>query len=207
VSLTAAWTYGAVGVCVLAALLVGAWLFLGRDTGASAPQRTLPGAPAIGGPFQLVDQTGRPTDQSVLTGRWSAVFFGYTFCPDTCPTTLTALGQAQRRLGASGSRFQTIFISVDPARDTPAQLKAYLDNPAFPTGTLGLTGSTAAVAAAARAYKVYFARVGSGADYTVDHSAAIYLMGPDGRFRRPLSHAMAPDLIASQIRAAMSEPG
>src|SRR6185295_6464221 len=81
---------------------------------------------AVGGPFQLVDQTRRKVDQTVLKGKWSAVFFGFTNCPDACPTTLFALGQAEKLLGAKADAVQTIFVSVDPARDTPERLAAYL---------------------------------------------------------------------------------
>ena len=81
---------------------------------------------AVGGPFQLVDQSGRSVDQSALRGKWSAVFFGYTYCPDACPTTMMALGQAEKLLGKRAGDFQTVFITVDPARDTAGQLAAYL---------------------------------------------------------------------------------
>ena len=155
----------------------------------------------IGGPFHLVDQNGAAVDQHILDGKWSAVFFGYTYCPDSCPATLQALGVAARQLGAA-TPFQTVFITVDPARDTPAQMKTYLQNQGFPAHAVGLTGSPNQIAAAAKAYGVYYAKSGTGEDYTVDHSAAVYLMDPHGRFARPLSHDMAPALIAQQIQAA-----
>jgi protein SCO1/2 len=155
----------------------------------------------IGGPFKLVNQDGRAVDQHILDGKWSAVFFGYTYCPDTCPATLQALGAAARQLGDKAP-FQTVFISVDPARDTPAQMKTYLESQGFPAHAVGLTGSPTQIAEAAKVYGVYYAKSGAGADYTVDHSAAVYLMDPKGRFARPLSHDMAPALIAQQIEAA-----
>ncbi len=164
-----------------------------------------PGAKAglqIGGPFHLVNQDGKPVDQHILDGKWSAVFFGYTYCPDTCPATLQALGAATRQLGGAAKTFQTVFISVDPARDTPAQMKTYLANQGFPANAVGLTGTPQQVAQAAKAYSVYYAKSGSGEDYTVDHSAAVYLMNPQGVFTRPLAHDMAPTLIAQQIKAA-----
>ena len=158
----------------------------------------------IGGPFHLVNQDGRPTDQHVLDGKWSAVFFGYTYCPDTCPATLQALGAASRKLG-DPKDLQVVFISVDPDRDTPKQMKTYLASQGFPAHAIGLTGTPAQVAQAAKAYSVYYAKSGTGADYTMDHSAAVYLMDPKGRFTRPLSHDMAPDLIAQQIKAAQAQ--
>ncbi len=95
-----------------------------------------------------------------------------------------------------------VFISVDPDRDTPQQMKTYLQSQGFPAHAIGLTGTPAEVAAAAKAYSVYYAKSGTGADYTMDHSAAVYLMNPGGKFTRPLSHEMTPDLIAQQIKAA-----
>ncbi|MDP3299920.1 MAG: SCO family protein, partial [Phenylobacterium sp.] len=98
---------------------------------------------AIGGPFQLVDTTGRTVNQDVLKGKWSVVFFGFTHCPDICPTTLFEMAQVEPLLGADAENVQTVFISVDPGRDTVAQMKAYVANDAFPKRLLGLTGSAA----------------------------------------------------------------
>jgi protein SCO1/2 len=168
---------------------------------ACGPAGAGPG-PSIGGPFHLVDQYGAPVDQRILKGKWSAVFFGYTYCPDVCPATLQALGAVSRRLGPDARSFQVVFITVDPARDTPSQLKTYLDSQGFPAHVVGLTGTPQAIAEAAKAYGIYYAKSGEGSDYTMDHSAAVYLMDPDGRFQRPLSHDMSPDLILSQIKAA-----
>lgn len=171
--------------------------------------KTLAGGPAaapsaVGGPFHLVDQTGAAVDESLLKGKWSAVFFGYTYCPDVCPTTLANLGQATGDLGALADRFQVVFITVDPERDTPQALRTYLSSPTFPKGTRGLTGSAAQIAAVAHVYRVYYQKVPSGRTYSMDHSAVVYLMDPHGRFVRPLDVSVAPAQVASQIRAAMS---
>ena len=160
---------------------------------------------AIGGPFQLTDQDSRPRDQSILKGKWSAVFFGYTYCPDVCPTTLQALAEAQDRLGSKAKAFQVVFISVDPDRDTPGQLKTYLSNSAFPKGVVGLTGSSGQVAAAAKAYHLFFQKQGTGQDYEVQHTAVVYLMDPEGRFSRVIAYGLAPDEITRQITDAMRE--
>ncbi len=158
----------------------------------------------IGGPFALTDQTGRAVDQRVLNGKWSAVFFGYTNCPDTCPATLQALNAAATRLGGARKDFQVVFVSVDPARDTPAQMKLYTSSQGYPAGRLlGLTGTPAQVAGVAKAYRVFYAKAGGGADYAVQHSAAIYLMDPKGRFVKPLLETMPPKELADQIAAAM----
>jgi protein SCO1/2 len=158
---------------------------------------------AIGGPFHLVDESGAPADQSLLAGHWTAIYFGYTFCPDVCPTTLTALAQAQEKLGPRARDFRVVFITVDPARDTPAQLKTYLSSPAFPRGAIGLTGSPAQIDAVARAWRVYYRKAGPGADYSVDHTSVIYLMDPHGRFAAPLDPSASPTQLAAQISKAM----
>ncbi len=158
---------------------------------------------AIGGPFRLIDQNGRPQDQSILRGKWSAVYFGYTYCPDVCPTTLQTLAEAQDRLGPKGKALQTVFITVDPERDTPSQIRSYLSNSAFPKDAIGLTGSPAQIAAAAKAYRLYYQKQGAGADYGVQHSSAVYLMDRDGRFNRVLAYGLTPEQEASQIADAM----
>jgi protein SCO1/2 len=161
------------------------------------------GQALIGGPFQLVDQDGKAVDQGVLSGKWSAVFFGYTYCPDVCPTTLQTLAQAKARLGDKAKALQVVFVSIDPERDTPTQMKGYLATPAFPQPTLGLTGSPQAVAAAAKAYRVYYQKHGTGPGYTMDHSSIVYLMNPKGQFDRVLSESQTPAEIATQIGEAM----
>ncbi len=163
------------------------------------------GEAAIGGPFHLVDENGAPVDQRVLLGKWSAVFFGYTHCPDTCPATLQALNAAGQALGAERARFQVVFISVDPARDTPAEMKLYAGSQGYPSGGLtGLTGTPAQVKVVADAYHAFYAREGSGPDYAVQHSAAIYLMDPQGRFVKPLDETGGPPALARDLRAAMA---
>lgn len=166
-----------------------------------------PGAPAdasIGGDFHLVDQTGKPVDQSILKGKWSAVFFGYTYCPDVCPTTLQTLGAAVDELGSRAKAFQVVFITVDPHRDTPAQLSAYLSSASFPRGVIGLTGSDQAVAQAANDYKVYFQKEGDGPAYSVDHSSAVYLMNPQGRFDSVIAFGLTPHQVRDSVVRAMN---
>jgi protein SCO1/2 len=160
---------------------------------------------AVGGPFQLVDQTRRKVDQTVLKGKWSAVFFGFTNCPDACPTTLFALSQAEKLLGAKADAVQTIFISVDPARDTPERLAAYLSTDAFPKRVLGLTGTPAQVDGVAKAYHVYYQKAGEGAAYSVDHSTFTYLMNPKGGFACVIPYNQTPQEIAARIQAAMAK--
>ncbi len=193
-----------VTLAVMAALAAGLAATAWRRAWAPAPVQTS-GQADIGGPFHLVDQDGRPADQRILVGKWSAVFFGYTGCPDTCPATLQALAAAQTRLSPrQRAAFQVVFISVDPARDTPAQMKLYLSSQGFPSGAVGLTGGPSQVAAAAKAYRVFYQRQGSGPAYAVQHSAAIYLMDPRGGFAKPLDETQPPASLADQIRTAMA---
>jgi protein SCO1/2 len=161
-------------------------------------------AAAIGGPFHLVDQAGAPVDQRVLDGKWSAVFFGYTYCPDVCPTTLAALGRATDALGPAARRFQVVFITVDPERDTPKALGTYLSSATFPKNAIGLTGTPAQIAQVAKAYKVFYQKHVEGGTYTMDHSAAVYLMDPHGRFVEPLDVSAPTPALARQISQAMS---
>ncbi|MFI4975630.1 MAG: SCO family protein [Caulobacterales bacterium] len=158
----------------------------------------------VGGPFHMVDQNGAPRDEGMLKGKWTVIFFGYTFCPDVCPTTLTALGQAMDQLGPRASAVRVVFVTVDPDRDTPAKLKAYLSSPVFPKNVIGLTGTPAQVAGIARAYHIFYQKEGTGADYSMDHSAILYLMTPDGQFDHAIPTGVTPEEMARQIREAIS---
>jgi protein SCO1/2 len=183
----------------LAAVLLAGGLIFKSGVFDSAP---LPAA--VGGPFQLVDQNGQPTTEKVLNGQWNAVFFGFTYCPDVCPGTLQALAAASDQLGPKAKNLKIVMISVDPARDTPAQMKTYLTADYLPKNTLGLTGTPAQTAAAAKAYRVYYKQVGDGPDYSVDHSTAVYLVDPKGRFDRVIAYNLPPEEIARQIKDAMA---
>jgi protein SCO1/2 len=185
----------------LAALVAGVGGVAAWKTGMFGGQHEA--APTVGGPFQMTDQTGKRVDESLLKGKWTAVFFGYTYCPEACPTTLTTLAKAQDQLGPKAQKLQVVFVSIDPERDTPAQLKTYLSSQSFPKGTIGLTGSAADVAKAAKAYKVFYQKSGTGPDYAMDHSTALYLMDPKGRFDRVIAYGLPPEEVARQIADAM----
>lgn len=200
-------------VClVLAALLAGwaVWGVLGRTSGASGSAGSSGGVatttqgPQVGGSFQLVNQDGQAVDESLLLGKWSLVFFGYTYCPDYCPATLGTLEAVRQRLGAQAENLQIIFVSVDPERDTSGHLKDYLSSDGFPPGVIGLTGSPDQIRQVASAYRVLYSKEGEGETYMMQHSLTVYLMGPDGRFRLPLSHDLAPDRAAQVVRNAMA---
>ena len=181
------------------ALVVAGGLIVKAGVFAPAPAPSL-----VGGPFQLVDQNGQPTTEKTLKGQWNAVFFGFTYCPDVCPGTLQALAAASDQLGPKAKDLKIVFISVDPERDTPTQMKTYLSGGSLPKTVLGLTGTVAQSDAAAKAYRVYHQKVGDGPNYSVDHSTAIYLMDPKGRFDKVIAYNLPPEEIARQIKDAMA---
>lgn len=188
---------------LLAACLVGLLVVGGLAWRAGVFRTDEQSAGLVGGPFQLVDQTGKPVDESILKGKWSVVFFGFTYCPDVCPGTLQALTAAHDQMGGKGDDVRIVFISVDPERDTPAKVRAWMDAQRPPAGTLGLTGTVEQSDAVAKAYRVFHEKAGEGPDYLVNHSTAMYLMDPKGRFRKVLPYGMTPEQLADQIRAGM----
>ena len=196
------------GVCIAlaAAMAVGTIVVVtGRDDpGSASRQISSTGQPSVGGPFQLVNQDGQAVDQTLLNEKWSLVFFGFTYCPDYCPTTLGMLEATKQALGDRADDVQIVFISVDPERDTPQALKDYLSSDGFPEGVIGLTGTPTQVRAAADAYRASWQKVGEGEAYTMNHSLTIYLMGPDGRFRSALGHDLGPANAARVIEQAMA---
>ena len=165
------------------------------------------GAPAIGGPFTLVDHTGRTVTEADYRGRLMLIFFGYTFCPDVCPTTLGTVAQAREALTPEERpQLVPIFVTIDPARDTPPRMAEYVAN--FFPALVGLTGSPEQVAAIARAYRVYVRKgEGSATDYSMDHSAILYLMDREGRFAGHFDpNATAPQIVAAIRRQLAGKP-
>jgi protein SCO1/2 len=153
----------------------------------------------IGGNFALTDQNGKTRTTADFRGRFMLIYFGYSFCPDVCPTTLEEMGAALGKLGPKRERVVPIFISIDPDRDTPNVLKTYMQS--FGADFVGLTGSTKAVARAAHAYHVYYAKHPlPGGNYAMDHSGVIYLMGPDGKFVTYYEDQIGPEAIADDLR-------
>jgi protein SCO1/2 len=152
----------------------------------------------VGGPFALTDQNGVLRTDADYRGKHMLVFFGFTYCPDVCPTTLAVLKAALDKLGGKAERVVPIFITIDPERDTPAVMKSYVSS--FGPRFVGLTGSMADITAAARGYRVYFRkRVQPGGQYTMDHSSVIYLMGTDGKFVTHYMPEKGPDTIAEDL--------
>ncbi|WP_050423208.1 SCO family protein [Bradyrhizobium tropiciagri] len=159
----------------------------------------------VGGPFALTDQAGHARTDADFRGRLMLVYFGFTFCPDVCPTDLQAIGLALDKLGPDGDRVQPIFITVDPERDTASHLAEYV--PLFHPRLIGLTGSGEAIRQVADAYKVYYARVPlKDGDYTVDHTAYIYLMDRDGNYLGFFPPGTSADRMVEIIRPRLAEP-
>jgi protein SCO1/2 len=172
---------------ILALAIAGAttvWFIESRDQ-AQAPQQTgLLSTPSpLGGPFSLTDQAGKRVTEKSWPGKYLLIYFGYTYCPDACPTELLVMGQALDQLDHDKvAKVQPLFITIDPARDTAEKLAEYV--PSFYPTLEGLTGSDADIAAAARAYKVYYAKsdaAPNSSDYVMDHSSYVYLVNPEGQ--------------------------
>jgi protein SCO1/2 len=186
---------------VLGGFAAGLVLCLGAIALIAGPQLSTPvmQAARIGGPFRLADQNGATITDQDLKGRPFLVFFGFTHCPDVCPTTLFDVSEVMRSLGPDAERTAALFITVDPERDTAPVLKDYLTS--FDPHVRGLTGDPEALAAVAKEYRVYYKKVPlDGADYTMDHTAIVYLMDKDGRFVSPFSLKRKPDVAAAELR-------
>lgn len=185
------------GLVVLAAGLYGyGLLYPGSERSA--------GVADIGGPFVLIDQNGQRRSDLDFADRYKLVFFGYTYCPDVCPTTLLNVSEAldilQREAPAKAAEVVPIFITVDPERDTPAALASYLEN--FRPGIVGLTGSPAEIADVAREYRAYFRKVQpeESSEYLMDHSTFIYLMDKRGRYLGHFTHQTPPAEMAASLK-------
>ena len=174
-----------------------------REALFSPVRSVVTGTALIGGPFSLTDHTGKRVTDQDFRGRYTLVFFGFVFCPDVCPAGLQVMTEAMERIGPEkAGRITPIFISVDPERDTPAELKEFVKS--FHPRLVALTGTPAEVAAAAKAYRVIYRRVKdekSKAGYTVDHSTFFYLMGPDGKFITHYTHSVRPEVLAERLAA------
>ena len=153
---------------------------------------------AIGGPFALIDGDGRTVTDKDLLGKWTLVYFGYTHCPDACPTALQDMANAVDQLGAKKGDVRLVFITIDPERDTPAVLKDYVS--AFEAPITVLSGTEEAVAQAAREYRVYYAKHRTEDGYDMDHTSIIYVMDPRGHFVTNFTHQTSPDQIAAKLR-------
>ncbi len=185
-------------------VILGAGAFLGlalQDSPRGVAGSVL--GSAIGGPFDLVDQNGKPVASADLKGKWLLVYFGYTHCPDACPTALNDMALALDALGPKRGEVRPVFITVDPERDTPAVLKDYVA--AFDAPILALTGTPEQVARAAKGYRVYYAKHPEpDGGYSMDHSSVIYVMDPKGRFTASFTHQSTPEDIAERLKKLLA---
>ena len=200
--------YGRISAVVLivAGVLIGEWFYLKAESDPTETEAE-PGlsvqAAALGGPYALIDHTGVPVSEQSFRGQYQVMVFGYTFCPDVCPTTLTAITEAMELLGPAAEKVQPLFVSVDPERDTPAIMADYVA--AFHPRMIGLTGSPAQIKEIAQSYRVYYSKVETGDGfYPLDHSAYIYVLGPEGAILTYLKHDATPQVIATAIQSAMA---
>jgi protein SCO1 len=188
---------------VIAGFLIGAIagagvLLLATPQGGQPVQSS--GAALIGGPFSLVGGDGKPVTDRDFRGRYMLIFFGFTHCPDICPAELQVVAQALEQLGDKAKKVVPIFITLDPERDTPEAMANYVKS--FGPNFVGLTGSPEAIAAAAKAYRVAYSKVEnkeSAGDYSVDHSALVYLMDPEGRYVTHFSYGLSADQMAEML--------
>lgn len=158
----------------------------------------------VGGPFHLTDHTGKPRGDSDFRGRYMLIYFGFTFCPDICPTTLAVMAEALDKLGPDAKKIVPILITIDPERDTPAVLAEYVK--AFGPSFVGLTGSVAEIKDVANKFRVYAVKqplddAPKGGNYGVDHSNVMYLVGPDGKVIHFYTEAISPDDLAKDLKA------
>lgn len=182
-------------------------VFGGQDTVVSSGGVQLPQGMSLGGAFSLTDQSGRAVTERDYAGRWMLVYFGYSYCPDICPTELGTMAAALDAMGAAGEAVVPAFISVDPQRDTPEHLADYVSR--FHPRMQGLTGTPEQVADAARRYRVYYAKVQRPemTDYLMDHSSFIYLVGPDAKVRTLFRPELSPEAIAAAVAAQIGRTG
>ena len=187
-------------VVLLVAAGIGGYAWMKRQL----DQQQGTGVALVGGPFSLTDQNGKRVTEKDFLGKYMLVFFGYTYCPDVCPTELQVMMAALDTLGTDAGRIQPVFVSIDPERDKPEVLKAYVGN--FGPRLIGLTGTPEEVAAAAKAYRVYYAKAGNASastDYLMDHSSIIYLMGPDGHFVKHVPYTTDAGKLAQELKEAI----
>ena len=176
---------------LIVGLVVVLWM-LGGLRGVTAPA-------AIGGPFQLTDQAGQTVTEKNLQGKPTLIFFGFTHCPDVCPTSLFEISEVLRAMGGDADRVNAWFVSVDPERDTAVAMKDYLSS--FDPHLKGLTGDPDAVAKVISGFRVYAKKVPlKDGDYTMDHTALIYLMDRDGKFVAPFNLKRTPEAAAADLK-------
>ena len=185
---------------LLVAALIGGVLWYESNKVPGLGRVVTTGQADVGGPFQLTDQSGKRVSDKDFRGRYMLIYFGYSFCPDVCPTTLGVMAEALQKLGSDSRRVVPIFITIDPERDTPKVLEDYVK--AFGPSFVGLTGSADEIKAVEKKYRVYAVKKPlEGGNYGMDHSSVIYLMGPDGKLVSFYDEAISPDDLAKELKS------
>ena len=185
---------------LLVAALIGGVLWYESSKVPGLGRVVTTGQADVGGPFRLTGQDGKSVTDQDFRGRYMLIYFGYSFCPDVCPTTLAVMAQALEKLGDRSQRITPILITIDPERDTPKVLEDYVK--AFGPSFVGLTGSADEIKAVEKKYRVYAVKKPlEGGNYGMDHSSVIYLMGPDGKLVSFYDEAISPDDLAKDLRA------
>ncbi len=193
--------HGLIGLQTLTNIVFAMALILSQPSWAATSSVT------IGGPFTLTATDGTTVTDQTYRGKWLLVYFGYTYCPNTCPMMLNEIATALEKLGADAAKMQPLFITVDPQRDTREVLEQYTQS--FDPRIVGLTGSPEQIAAVAKEYGAYWAahKTGPGAeDYVMDHSSYLYVMDPDGKFVRAFDADTPSDHVADALRELMAQP-
>lgn len=185
---------------VLIAIAAGLWLselMVGGDGGPGAVSSS--GKAQVGGPFTLVNDAGETVTDETFRGRYMLIYFGFTFCPDVCPTELGIMSAALDQLGEKAEKVQPLFVTIDPERDTPEVMSRYVT--LFHPRLMGLTGTPEQIAGIAKAYHVFYRKAEdeSSTDYTMDHSSIVFLMGPDGEYLKLFPPQTPPDKMAEAI--------
>ena len=180
-------------ILLVGAIGTGAWVY----TQVSDRQAAVP---SLGGPYSLTDHTGATVTHASWEGKYQLMYFGYTFCPDVCPTSLSVMSDALDEMGPAASAVKPLFVTVDPERDTLAVLNAYHEH--FHPDFSNLTGTEEEIAAIAKAYRVYYAKVETDelTDYLMDHTSIVYLMSPDGRYVTHFAHDADPVAMAARLK-------
>jgi protein SCO1 len=192
--------FSVLGLGILASVTFASALIMSQ-----LPARTATSAVTIGGPFTLSTPDGTAVTDQTYRGKWLLVYFGYTFCPNSCPTTLLEIAVALKKLGPDAAKVQPLFITVDPQRDTPEVMKQYVQS--FDPRIVGLTGTPEQIAAAAQEYGAYYVRHKTGLgpeNYVMDHSTYLYVMDPHGKFVRAFDTNTSGDRIADALRELLA---
>ena len=186
---------------MLLATLAGSYALLFRP-GATVGLGT--GTALVGGPFSLTDHLGKRVTEKDFLGKYMLAFFGYTYCPDVCPTELQVMIAALEQMGPAADKIQPVFVTIDPQRDTPDVMKSYVEN--FSPRLVGLTGTPEEIAAMAKTFRVFYGKAGQAEspDYLMDHSSIVYLMAPDGRFIKHFTYTTDAAALADGIASAVA---